>query len=248
MNFAGRNEADSPQFYARTGGLLYLILILVGMFSVIFVRGRLIVALNADVTVVNIAHAQLLWRIGIVADLVMHILDIPIMLILYVLLKPVHKNLALLALLFNLIQTAVLVMNKLNLVTPLFLLGGADYLKAFDPRQLHTLIYLSLKMHDYGFGVGLIFFGFTCLVNGYLIIKSKYLPAFIGLLLQIGGLCYLVNSFALILNPSFQNKIFPAILIPVFVAELTLSLRLLIRGVNMENWELIISGKNAGLE
>src|SRR6476659_9397117 len=124
---------NSPQTYARIGGVLYLVLILVGMFAVIFVRDQLIVSGDATATANNITASQFLWRMGIAADLVMHVLDIPIMLIIYVLLRPVNKNLALLALLFNLIQTAVLVANKLNLMAVLFPLRHADYLKAFDP-------------------------------------------------------------------------------------------------------------------
>ena len=161
---------------ARIGGVLYLILILVGMFAVIFVRDKLIVSGDATATANNIIASQLLWRTGIVADLIMHVLDIPIMLVIYILLRPVNKNLALLALLFNLIQTAVLVANKLNLVAALLPLESADYLKAIDPQLLHAQMYLSLKLHDIGFGIGLIFFGFTCLVNGYLIFRSGYLP------------------------------------------------------------------------
>jgi hypothetical protein len=159
------------------------------------------------------------------------------MLIFYVLLRLVNKNLALLALLFNLVQTAVLVANKLNLLAALFLLGDAAYLKAFEPHQLYALSYLSLKLHDYGFGVGLIFFGFTCLVNGYLIFKSGYLPKAIGILMQIAGLCYLVNSFALLLDPQFASRISPAILVPALIAELSFCLWLIVKGVNVEKWQ-----------
>jgi hypothetical protein len=103
--------------------------------------------------------------------------------------------------LFNLIQTAVLVANKMTLLLPLFLLGSGDYLKAFSPEQLQALTYVSLRLPDYGFGFGLIFFGMECIVLGWLIARSKYLPRPIGLLMQLAGVCYLTNSFALILDP-----------------------------------------------
>jgi hypothetical protein len=228
----------SPQLYARIGGILYLILIIVGMISVLFVRDKLIVSLNAEATANNIQHSQFLWRIGITCDLIMHILDIPIMLIIYVLLKPTSKNLALLALLFNLIQTAVLVANKLNLLIPLFLLDNADYLKTFDAQQLHTLLYTSLKAHDFGFGLGLIFFGCVCLTNGYIIIRSGYFPKFIGVLLQLAGICYLINNFTLILAPLVAGKLFPFLMFPVFIAELTFAFWLTIKGVNIPKWQL----------
>jgi hypothetical protein len=231
----------SPQIYARIGGVLYLILILVGMFAVIFVRDRLIVAGDATATANNIMASPLLWRIGISADIIMHVCDIPIMLIIYILLRPVNKNIALLALLFNLIQTAVLVANKLNLVAALLQLESADYLKAVDPNQLHAQMYLSLKLHDIGFGIGLIFFGFTCLVNGYLIFKSGYLPRTIGVLIQIAGLCYLTNSFALLLAPQFAHIIFPAILLPAFIGELSFCLWLIVKGVNVQKWNKLMT-------
>ncbi|MBI1807157.1 MAG: DUF4386 domain-containing protein [Ignavibacteria bacterium] len=171
----------------------------------------------------------------------------PLMLIFYVLLRPVNKNLALLAVLFNLVQTAVLVANKLNLLQALFLLGNADYLKALEPHQLHALAYLPLKLHDYGFGIGLIFFGFTCLVEGHLIFRSGYLPKTIGVLMQIAGLCYLTNSFALLLAPTFADMIFPAILVPAFIGELSLCLWLLVKGVNVSKWEKASVGPFSGV-
>lgn len=217
----------STQIYARIGGVLYLILILAGMFGEIFVRGKLIVAGDATATASNIMASRLLWRIGIATDLIMHVLDIPIMLIIYILLRPVNKNLALLALLFNLIQTAVLVANKLNLVAALLQSQSAE---------LHAQMYISLKLHDIAFGIGLIFFGFTCLVNGYLIFRSDYLPRAIGVMLQIAGLCYLINSFVLLLAPKFASIIFPSILIPAFIGELSFCLWLIVKSVDAEKW------------
>ncbi len=119
---------------------------------------------------------------------------------------------------------------------PLFLLGDADYLKAFTPDQRQALAYISLRTHDYGFGFGLIFFGITCLVVGYLIVKSGYLPKALGILMQIAGVSYLVNSVALILNPPLAATLFPAILLPPFVAELSVALWFVVKGVDLEKW------------
>ena len=241
MNVDIKTAEASPQTYARIGGVLYLIIIVFGIFGELFVRGKLIVSGDAAATANNIMASQLLWRLGIAGDLVMHICDVPLMLIFYVLLRPVNKNLALLAVLFTLIQTAVLVATKLNLFTPLFLLGNADYLKAFEPNQLNALLYLSVKSDSYGFGIGLLFFGCACLVLGYLIFTSTYLPKILGVLMQIAGLCYLTNSFALILSPAFANMISPAILLPAFIGELSLCLWLLVKGVNVSQWEKQVS-------
>jgi len=233
---ADQKLAMSPQTYARIGGILYLIIIAAGMFGELFVRGKLVVSGDAAATAANIVAHKSLWRAGIATDLLMHICDIPLMWIFYILLRPVNKNMALLALLFNLIQTAVLVVNKLNLIMAMFLATGAGSMASTNLDELHNLAYLSIKLHGYGFAVGLIFFGFTCLVNGYLIFKSDYLPRAIGVMLQIAGVCYLISSFANILAPSFANSVGMLLLMPPFIAELSLCLWLLIKGVNVEKW------------
>lgn len=226
----------SPQTYARIGGVLYLINIVAGVLGEMFVRNTLIVSGDAAATANHILASSSLWRAGIAGDLIMQITDIPLILIFYVLLKPVNKQLALLAALFTLVQTATLVANKLNLLMPLFLFGDAEYLKAFAPDQLHALAYLSIKAHGYGFGIGLIFFGCECLVTGYLIFRSGYLPKILGVLIQIAGACYLTNSFALILAPAFADAIFPAILVPCLIAEMSLCLWLIVKGVDVRKW------------
>ena len=231
-----RTVQISPQVYARIGGILYLLIIIVGALGEIFIRGKLIVPGDAMSTANNIMASQSLWRIGIAGDLLMHVCDIPLMLIFYVLLRPVNKNLALLAVLFNLIQTAVLVANKLNLLMPTFLLGNADYLKTFEPDQLAALAYVFVKAHDYGFGIGLIFFGFACLMYGYLLFRSSYFPRTLGILMAIAGLSYLVNSFTLILAPAYAGMIFP-VLVLALIGELSLCLWLILKGIDLPKWE-----------
>ena len=230
-----RTVEGSPQVYARIAGSLYLIIIIAGALGQIFIRGKLIVAGDAVVTAGNLMAAQSLWRIGIAGDLLMHVFDIPLMLALYLLLKPVNKHLAVSAVLFNLIQTAVLVVNKLNLLVPLFLLGNAEYLKALEPQQLQALAYLPLKLHDYGFGIGLIFFGCVCLVQGYLIFKSGFLPKTIGVLMALAGLSYLTNSITLLLAPAYAEMVVPVLALAL-LGELALSLWLIVKGVNIPKW------------
>ncbi len=227
----------SPQLYARLGGVLYLAIILLGLFGEMFVRGTLVVSGDAAATASNISGSNVLWRAGIAGDILMHVCDVPVIVVLYLLLRPVSKSLALLATLMNLVQTAVLAANKLNLLVPIFLQEDAGFLKAFSPEQLHALSSVAIKAHGFGFGIGLIFFGFACLVRGYLIFRSGYFPRVLGLLILIAGLCYLTNSFALLLAPSFAAAMFPAILAPAFVGELSLCLWLIIKGVNSEQWK-----------
>jgi len=235
---ANRTTEISPQVYARIGGLAYLIIIVAGAMGEIFIRSKLIVADNAVATTQNITASPLLWRIGIFGDLVMHVFDLVLGVVYYTLFKQVNRSLALLSLLFGMIQTAVLVANKLNLMMPLFLQSDAHYLKAFDPQQLQALSYLSIQTHEYGFGFGLIFFGFACLIDGYLIFISKFLPRVLGILIFLAGICYLTNSFLLIFSLKLEGALFPVLLGPLaFLGEFSMCLWLLVKGVNVKKWE-----------
>ncbi len=217
------------------GGVLYLIIIVAELYGEV-VRGRLLVAADPTATACNIMASGLLFRSSIAGDLFMHVCDVPLTLILYVLLRPVSKDLSLLAGIFSLLQTAILCADKLNLVMVLLLLGGSDHLKEFEPHQLQGLGALFLVLHEYGFGIGLIFFGVSCLVLGYLIFRSGYFPKSLGILQAIAGLCYLINSFAQLLAPSLAEKIFPGILLPAFLGELSTCLWLLVKGIDTQKW------------
>ncbi|MDQ6629073.1 MAG: DUF4386 domain-containing protein, partial [Pseudomonadota bacterium] len=154
------------------------------------------------------------------------------------LLRPVSRALAQLATLLNIVQTSVLVANKLNLLTPVFLLGDAGNLgNAFPAAQLQALSLLAIESHAHGFAIGLVFFGFACLVRGFLIFKSGYLPRAIGLLLGLAGVSYLTNSLLLLLAPRLASAVFPGVLVPAFVGELSFCLWLIIKGVNSERWK-----------
>jgi hypothetical protein len=153
------------------------------------------------------------------------------------LLRPVSKRLVLLAVLFNLVSLAVEAISKLFLLVVMPTLGNADFLRAFEPQQLEILANLALRSHDIAFDIALIFFGFTCLINGYLIFRSGYLPKFVGILMQVAGVSYLVACFAALFAPAFADRIMPAILLPPFIGESSFCLWLLLKGVNIEKWK-----------
>jgi Domain of unknown function (DUF4386) len=220
-----------PVRYARIGGALYLVIIVAGIVGPLVTRDRLVVPDDAVATADNIAGSPELWRLGIAVDVVMQLCDVPVMLILFLLLSPVNRNVALLALLFNIVQTATLVANQLTLV-------AAQLLSAGQP----ALTDLAIEAYSYGEALGLVFFGFTLLAEGYLIRHSGYLPRILGLLVQIGGVGYIVSSFLLLVAPDLSNIAF---LIPSFVAELSLALWLLIKGVDASMWEQRVSSTPA---
>jgi len=232
-----RDIETSPQVYARVCGWLYLIVIVVGIYAEFFVRSKLIVSGDAAATSHNIMASESMWRLGFACDLLGGLCYVAVTLILYVLLKPVNRNLSLLAAFLSLVGCAIGGINALGHLAPVLLLGGADYLKAFDAQQLQALASLSLKLHGYGTEIAIVFFGFYCIFLGYLIFRSGYFPKFLGVLLPIGGLCYLTNSFADFLAPAFSDKIPAAILLPPGIAELSLCLWLIAIGVNEQRWK-----------
>lgn len=232
-----RTVESSPQLYARIGGALYLIIIVIGLYGEMFVRDKLIVSGDATATAKNILASESLWRFHIAAELFLLICAIVLLMILFVLLRPVSRELTLLALFFNLISIGIEAATTMYLIVALFPLGSAGYLKAFSHEQLYAMASLTLKSHDYGFGVSLLFFGCFCVVIGRVIYRSGFLPKAIGALMQVAGVCYLTDSFALVLNPSFANRLFPAILLPAFVGETSFCLWLLFKGVNVQRWK-----------
>jgi hypothetical protein len=232
---------NSPQRYARIGGALYLAIIVLGGFAEGFVTSKLIVPGDAATTAHNILASAQLWRLGVAGDLIVVLCAVPLLWIEYLLLRPVSRQLALLAVLFNLVSLAVEAISKLFLLIVMPTLGNADYLKAFEPQQLQILANLALRSHDIAFNIALIFFGFTCLVNGYLIFRSGYLPKLIGVLMQLAGLSYLLACFAALFAPKIADLIIPAILIPPLIGESSFCLWLLVKGVNIAKWKERVS-------
>lgn len=226
----------SPQVYARIGGVLYLIIIVIGFCSEFFVRDKLVVSGDVTATAKNMMASESLLRITIAGELILLVCAIALTLILYVLLRPVNKTLALLAVFFNIVEFPIEAVSKLCLFAALFLSGNADYLKAFEPPQLHALVRISLRLHDYGFGIDLVFFGFACLVYGYLLFRSGYFPRTLGVLMALAGLSYLINSFTLILAPAYAGTI-SLILVFALIGELSLCLWLMVKGVDEQRWK-----------
>jgi len=158
-------------------------------------------------------------------------------------LKAVNQRVALLMVMFNLVQDSIGGLNALNTYRPLQLLGGANYLKVFSSQQLEAMALLSLNTHSVGFGIALMFFGFSCLALGYLTFVSGFLPRALGLLMAIAGVCYLINSSALIVAPGLASMLFPSILLPAFIGELSFAGWLTVKGVNLTKWQEKTSGQ-----
>ena len=230
---ADRTPQASPLFYARIAGLLYLFIIIFGVSSEVLIRSGLIVPGNAAATASNILASQGLFRMGFAADSIMFLCDVGLAVLLFILLKPVSKPLALAALFFRLTQTAVIAVNLLNYHAAMLLLTRPGYASAFEPSQLHALTSMFLDLHAHGYDLGLIPFGVHCVILGYLIVKSLYIPKTLGILMMAGGVTYLVGSYTRFLFPEYVAAVSP-IYIVALVSESALCLWLLIKGVNSQ--------------
>jgi hypothetical protein len=227
-------RADSVQTYARIAGALFLLSIVAGFFGEVYVPSKIIVSGDATATARNITTLSSLFRLGFASYLVEALCDVALALIFYVLLRPVQRNLALLAAFFGLVSTALYAVAELFYFAASIILGSTDALKSFSPDQLNALALLSLKVFGYGGGIFMVFYGVASALRGYLIFRSGYLPRFLGVLLGLAGLGFIMKSFALVLAPAYASD---ALLLPMFLAGVSLTVWFLVKGVDVPKWQ-----------
>ena len=226
----------TPRQLARISGVLYLICIASGFFAEMGVREKLIVLNDAAATAGNIMASTTLYRLGFFADFAALTSGMIIAVIFYRLLKPLSPTLALLDFTLAIVSNIVSIVALMLLFAPLTLLNGAPYWKTLQPAQLQELAFFSIRLYEMGYAINLMLFGFECLVAGYLIFKSTFLPRILGVLLALGGGCYVINSFVDFMPAHFADFLFPYILLPSLLAETVLASWLTLFGVNNERW------------
>jgi len=226
------NEKTNPNRIARIVGLLYVIPWVLSI-AAFLLRQNIVVPGNAAATADNIMASESLFRLSIVGDLIVQVVFIILVLFLYRLLKPVNRNIAVLMVILFLVSVPIAMLNELNHAAALLLVSGADYLTAFTAGQLQTLVPLFLDLHEIGIMIAYIFWGLWLFPLGYLVFKSEFLPRILGILLMISCFGYLIDFFAFFLFPN------AGVAINMYTgwAELLLCLWLLIKGVDVEQWE-----------
>jgi Domain of unknown function (DUF4386) len=229
-------RAASVQMYARIAGVLLLLSLVAGGFGEAYVPSKLIVSSDATATAQNIKAFESLFHMGFAGYLIESVCDIALSVILYVLLRPVRKDIALLAAFFGLVGTAVFATAELFYLAPSLILGGAGYLKTFAPDQLNTLALLSLKLFTYGGVMFTVFYGVAWVLPGYLIFRSGYLPKLLGVLMALGGLAFIARNFLLALTPAYAPGSLLLLMLP---GGLLLPVWVLVRGVDVRKWEVI---------
>lgn len=221
-----------PRFKARMAGVSYLLTGAAFGVGQIFVLGKLVVHGNAAATANNIlAHGSLL-RLGFAADIVSVACSIVLTVLFYDLFKPVNRSLSLLAAFFHLVGLAIAAFGSFLLLVPLVVLGGGQYLSVFKVEQLQALAYMFLELNGQAWNNAfMVFFGIYCVLIGYLIFRSTFLPRIVGALMAFAGLGYLTLLYA-----PLSNYLHPYNLAPGALGETSLMLWLLVFGVNAQQW------------
>jgi Domain of unknown function (DUF4386) len=221
----------SPRPRARITGVVYLLYFLTAVLGEFFIRG-LVVSGDAAATATNILAHEPLFRLGLAVGLIATACYIAVTALFYNLFKPVNRSLSLLAAFFSLVGCAIQAFGSLFQLAPLVVLGGSQYLSVFKVEQLKALALMFLELNVQASYISLVFFGLYCLLIGYLIFRSTFLPRILGALMAFAGLGWLT-----FLSPPLANHLSPYIQVLGVLAEGSLMLWLLVIGVNVQRWK-----------
>ncbi|HEA19758.1 MAG TPA: DUF4386 domain-containing protein [Pricia antarctica] len=215
---------------ARIAGVLYLLVIVFGIFAEKYVRNTLVNLADGQQTIVSITQNEFLFRLGFVSDLLMQLAYFLLPLVLYRILKKINKWLAQTMVLSVSVAVAIMCVNMLNHYAPLVLINHS----ILDSKQLENTVLFHLDMHSKGYHIAQIFFGLWLLPLGYLVLKSGLFPKLIGIFLMIGCLGYLTDFVLYFLFPSENQNLSEWITLPADLGEFSLSLYLLFKGVKSQ--------------
>lgn len=217
----------------RVAGFLYLLLVVFAPFRLMYVPSVLFVRGNATATANNIAAHELLFRLGIVSDLLCGTIVIFLALALYRLLKEVDQNQAvLMVILGGVLPAAIDFFNVLNDAAALMLVRGADFLSVFEKPQRDALAMLFLRLHHQEIVAAEIFWGLWLFPLAILVYRSRFLPRFLGVWLIINGFAYLIMSFTGLLLPQYEDMV-SNIAFPALLGEMVFMLWLVIKGAKV---------------
>ena len=232
-----RTIGISPRVYARIVGALYLLIFFVGPFAFFMGRTSIVVPGDPAATVDNLIASETMFRLGMVAETVIVLVEIMVTALLYVLFRSVSRPLALAAAFARFAQSILQAVNLFTAVPALLLLGGASYMTVFEPDQLNALVLLFLDANAFLIIIWGLLFGFHLLLLGYLVYKSGFLPSILGILLIVGAVGYLAQSYGHILVPQYDEILSTVVLVLSIPTELAFAVWLLWKGVNVERWE-----------
>ena len=233
----------SIQTWGRLTAVLLLLSLVGGGFGEAYAPAKIIVAGDPAATAGNVMAHTSLFRAGFAAYLIEAFCDIGLAFCFYVLLRAVQKDLALLSAFFGLVSTAVYAVAQIFYFAGLIILRSRDALPMFSLDQMNGLAFLSLKISG---NIGWIFlglYGIPTILRGYLIYCSGYLPKFLGVLLIIAGAGFILKDFLTVLAPAYASDF---LLLPVFLAMISLTIWFFVKGVDVGKWEQRSSSADEG--
>jgi hypothetical protein len=219
----------------RLAGLLSLLTAITGGWGYFYLRTSVMAPGDATATVANIMASEFLFRLAIVCTLVSQVLMVFFGLTLFQLFKEIHRVWATILFVSILMSAGIALVNQLNNFGVLHVLSGADYLKAFTADQLKAIAFFFMRMAGFGQGLLEIFWTPYYLAFGVLVIKSKYLPKVIGILLILMSITFAVNIYTKFLVPTFHPLMFTRMAIGLSaLGNIPMMLWLLIMGARVE--------------
>jgi hypothetical protein len=221
------------RFYSRVIALLLFLTIVGGYFGEVYVPSKIVIAADANATAQNIRDMEGLFRLGFAAYLLEGLSDAALAAFFYLLLRPVRRDLALVAAFLGLVSVSVFAVTQLSYFNARLPLLESEYLKTFSPEQLNTLSLLMVKLYTNSHGLFMAFYGIPAVLRGYLIYRSGFLPKIIGMLFMVAGSGFIANNFIKVLAPDLSS---PVLVAPMGIAVVSLFLWLLIRGVDEPAW------------
>src|ERR1700756_844188 len=227
----------SPRAKARLAGVFEALEGLTSAFGQVNVLGSLIVVGNATATAANILKHETLFRLGFASSLIGVVFHLGWAFLFYQLFRPVNRSVSFCAVLVILVGCAIQAVAALLYLFPLPVLTAGSSLSALTEQQLQALAYMFLKLNGLAFDSYLVFFGLWCVLTGYLIFRSTFLPRILGVLLAIDGLGWMTY-----MSPPLGHYLFPAIAVASGLAEIPLQLWLLIFSVNNTHWKAQAEG------
>ncbi len=219
---------------ARLAGLVYLVVVVTGIFSLAYVPSRLIVWGDALLTFNNIVNSESLFRFGILSALVCYVFFLFLPLVLYRVLKSVNEAYAKIMVILAVVSVPISFINIQNKLAILSLISNEKYLDVFTNEQLQSQVMFYLNQYDNGILIVQIFWGLWLLPFGYLVYKSQFLPKTLGIFLMVGCFGYLINTFGHLVVPGYSDlSIASFVSLPASIGEIGVCLWLLIMGVNL---------------
>ena len=222
----------SVKTYCRAVGVLLILTIVGGWFGEMYVPSVIMTG-DAAATAAQLRHNEGLFRLGFAAYLVEAFSDVVLAWLFYVLLRPVHRELALLSAFFGLVSMSLFAVTQMfHFSAPMFL-AGSRYLMVFSPDQLEAFASLFLSLYARLSGLFMLFYGAGWIIRGYLSFRSGYLPRFLGVIMVVAGVGFVAKNITKVLTPASSSDM---LLAPMFLNAVVLAIWMLARGVDRDKW------------